>query len=158
MQSRNGEDNAGVIAPPPLIFVAAVVVSFALQAVVGGGPSLPSSVTTPIGALMIVGGVGLMGALVAAFGRAGTSLDPYGPSEALVTDGPNRFSRNPLYLGAALAYAGIAVVSDSVVALLPLAGALVVIDRGVIAREERYLELRFGARYREYKRRVRRWI
>ena len=158
MASMNGVDNAGVIAPPPLIFLGAVAVGFVLQASIGGGPSLPAAVATPVGAVLIAAGVGLMGALVSAFGRAGTPLDPYAASESLVTDGPNRFSRNPLYLGATLAYVGIAIVSGTSVALLPLAVALVVIDRGVIAREERYLERRFGARYTEYKRRVRRWI
>ena len=93
-----------------------------------------------------------------AFGGARTPVDPYSPSEAIVTDGPYRLARNPGYLGMALTYAGIAIVSNAFWALVPLPVAIAVIDRGVIAREERYLERKFGARYTNYKRRVRRWI
>jgi protein-S-isoprenylcysteine O-methyltransferase Ste14 len=154
--SGAGADTADVILPPPLIYLGALAAGFGLEAL-AAGPSLPTAVR-PFGVVLIVAGVGLMGALVAAFGRARTPLDPYTPSAALVTDGPNRLSRNPLYLGATLAFAGIAIVSNSPLALLPLPAAVVVIDRGVIVREERYLERKFGARYTDYKRRVRRWI
>jgi protein-S-isoprenylcysteine O-methyltransferase Ste14 len=75
-----------------------------------------------------------------------------------VTDGPYRLTRNPGYLGMTLLYAGIAIAADAVWALAPLPVAIAVIDPGVIAREERYLERTFGAPYTEHKRRVRRWI
>jgi protein-S-isoprenylcysteine O-methyltransferase Ste14 len=150
-------DTPGVIAPPPLIYLGALGLGFALDAVIGGA-SLPSRVARPVGAALIVAGAGLMGTFVRAFGRARTPVDPYSPSAAVVTDGPYRLTRNPGYLGMALTYAGIAIVSNAPWALVPLPVAIAVIDRGVIAREERYLERRFGARYTDYKRRVRRWI
>jgi protein-S-isoprenylcysteine O-methyltransferase Ste14 len=99
-----------------------------------------------------------MGTFVRAFGRAGTPMDPGSPSQAIVTDGPYRMTRNPAYLGMALTYTGIAIVSSAPWALVPLPVVIAVIDRGVIAREERYLERKFGARYTDYKRRVRRWV
>jgi protein-S-isoprenylcysteine O-methyltransferase Ste14 len=150
-------DTPGVIAPPPLIYLGALGIGFGLDAAIGGA-SLPSTVARPAGAALIVAGVGLLGTFVEAFGRARTPVDPYRPSEAVVTDGPYRLTRNPGYLGMALTYAGIALVSNSPWALVPLPVAIAVIDRGVIAREERYLERKFGARYTDYKRRVRRWI
>jgi protein-S-isoprenylcysteine O-methyltransferase Ste14 len=107
---------------------------------------------------LIVAGAGLMGTFVRAFGRAGTPMDPGSPSQAIVTDGPYRLTRNPAYLGMTLAYAGIAIAADAPLALVPLPVAVAVVDRGVIAREERYLERKFGAQYTDYKRRVRRWI
>jgi protein-S-isoprenylcysteine O-methyltransferase Ste14 len=58
----------------------------------------------------------------------------------------------------ALTYVGIAIVSNRLWVLVPLPVAIALIDRGVIAREERYLERKFGATYVDYKRRVRRWI
>jgi protein-S-isoprenylcysteine O-methyltransferase Ste14 len=85
-------------------------------------------------------------------------FDPYTPSQALVTDGPYRLTRNPGYLGMALTYAGIAIACNAPWALVPLPAAIAVIDRGVIAREERYLTRKFGTPYEDYKRRVRRWI
>jgi protein-S-isoprenylcysteine O-methyltransferase Ste14 len=99
-----------------------------------------------------------MGSFLSAFRRARTPVDPYTPSEAIVTDGPYRFTRNPAYLGMALTYAGIAIASNAPWALVPLPVAIAVIDRGVIAREERYLERKFGTPYVDYKRRVRRWM
>jgi protein-S-isoprenylcysteine O-methyltransferase Ste14 len=150
-------DTPGVIASPPLIFLGALGVGLGLNAVIGGG-SRPSTVARPVGAGLIVAGLGLMGTFVRAFGRARTPMDPGTPSETIVTDGPYRLTRNPAYLGMALTYSGIAIVSNAPWALFPLPVAIAVIDRGVIAREERYLERKFGAPYTEYKRRVRRWI
>lgn len=150
-------DTAGVIAPPPLVYLGALGLGLGLDAVVGRG-SLPSAIRAPVGAASIVAGMGLMGSFVGAFRRAGTPIDPYTPSAAIVTDGPYRLTRNPGYLGMTLLYAGIAIAADAVWALAPLPVAITVIDRGVIAREERSLERTFGAPYTEYKRRVRRWI
>jgi protein-S-isoprenylcysteine O-methyltransferase Ste14 len=152
-----GADTPGVIAPPPLIYLGGLGAGFALQAAVGGAP-LSSRVARPVGAALIVAGAGLMGTFVRAFRRARTPVDPYSPSEAIVTDGPYRLTRNPGYLGMTLTYAGIALVSKSPWVLVPLPAAIAVIDRGVIAREERYLERKFGAAYTDYQRRVRRWL
>jgi protein-S-isoprenylcysteine O-methyltransferase Ste14 len=150
-------DTAGVIAPPPLIFLSALVIGFGLDLVIGTG-SLPWTVALPVGAVSIITGLGVMGSFVEAFRRARTPLDPYTPSEALVTDGPYRLTRNPGYLGMAITYAGIAIGSNALWVLAPLPLAIAVIDRGVIACEERYLERKFGQPYVDYKRRVRRWI
>ncbi len=150
-------ETAGVIAPPPLIFLSALGAGFALSRKIGTG-SLPPKLRVPIGSAALVAGTSLMRSFVQAFARAGTPLDPYKPSQAIVTDGPYALSRNPAYLGMTLTYTGISLLSNSPWALAPLPIALAAIDRGVIAREERYLEGRFGAPYLEYKRRVRRWI
>lgn len=156
-ESGQPSDTAGVIAPPPLICLGALGIGLGLDAVMGAG-SLPSTVALPVGSASIVAGVGLLGSFVSAFRRARTPIDPYTPSKAIVTDGPHRLTRNPAYLGMALTYAGIAIVSNSLWALVPLPVVLAVIDRGVIAREERYLERKFGTPYVNYKRRVGRWV
>jgi protein-S-isoprenylcysteine O-methyltransferase Ste14 len=150
-------DTAGVIAPPPLIYLATLGIGFGLDALIGTG-SVPSTVTLPVGTASVLAGAGLLGSFARAFQRARTPIDPYTPSRAIVTDGPYRLTRNPAYLGMALVYAGIAIVANAPWALVPLPVAIAVIDRGVIAREERYLERKFGAPYAQYKRRVRRWI
>jgi protein-S-isoprenylcysteine O-methyltransferase Ste14 len=155
--SPDSRDTAGVIAPPPLVFLAALGAGFRLNRRIGRG-SLPLAVRLPVGAASLVAGTSLMRSFVQAFKRAGTPLDPYKPSQTIVTDGPYRLSRNPGYLGMALTYGGISVLANAPWALVPLPIAVAVIDRGVIAREEQYLERAFGAPYLEYKRRVRRWI
>jgi protein-S-isoprenylcysteine O-methyltransferase Ste14 len=156
-QSEPRGDTASVIAPPPLIYLGALGLGFGLDAVIETG-TLPPTVTAPVGAASIIAGAGLLGSFLRAFQRARTPVDPYTPSEAIVTDGPYRLTRNPAYLGMALTYAGIAIVSNAPWALAPLPVAIAIIDRGVIAREERYLERKFGTPYLDYKRRVRRWM
>ena len=90
--------------------------------------------------------------------RARTPVNPYSPTEALVTSGPYAFSRNPAYVGMAVIFVGIALAAEAPWALLALPLALLTIDRGVIQREEPYLERLFGDQYRGYRSRVRRWL
>jgi len=151
------EETAGVVAPPPLIFVAGLVVGFVLEALLPGA-DLPGFLQWGLGGLLIVAGLGLLLSFNASFSRKGTAVEPWKPTTAIVTTGPYRFTRNPAYLGMALTYVGIAVLSSALWVLVPLPFAMAVIDRGVIAREERYLERKFGEEYLAYKRTVRRWI
>lgn len=151
------EETAGVVAPPPLIFVAGLVVGFVLEALLPGG-DVPGFLQWGLGGLLVVAGLGLLLSFNASFSRKGTAVEPWKPTTAIVTSGPFRFTRNPAYLGMALTYVGIAVLSSALWVLVPLPFAMAVIDRGVIAREERYLERKFGEEYLAYKRTVRRWI
>jgi protein-S-isoprenylcysteine O-methyltransferase Ste14 len=150
-------DTAGVIAPPPLVYLGGLAAGFALRSALPPTP-VPPAVRWPVGGALLALGGTLMGSFVRSFARAGTPVSPYSASTALVTTGPYRISRNPAYLGMALVYTGIAVSAEALWALAPLPAVLAVIDRGVIAREERYLERTFGRPYVDYKRRVRRWM
>lgn len=150
-------DTADVIAAPPLIYLGALTTGFVLNGVIRTG-SLSRTVAVPAGGALIIAGTGLLGSFVRAFRRARTPIDPYASSQVIVTDGPYRLTRNPAYLGMALTYAGVAIVSNAPWALIPLPLAIALIDRGVIAHEERYLERKFGAVYLNYKRRVPRWL
>ncbi len=85
-------------------------------------------------------------------------MPPSEPTTALVTGGPYRLSRNPAYLADTLLYGAIALLADAAWALVPLPLVLAVIQYGVILREERYLERRFGQDYRNLQARTRRWI
>ena len=89
---------------------------------------------------------------------AGTTIRPDKPAAKLVTDGPFRFSRNPLYLALTLMYAGIALMADSIWALLLLFPVTFIMTRFVIQREKDYLARTFGEDYERYKKSVRRWI
>lgn len=146
-----------MIAPPPLLYAAGLVAGFLLHTV------FPLRI--PFGAMPAVLGLCLIGTgvLLAAAGfrtmsRVGTHVDPFKPTTALVTDGPFRFSRNPLYLSLTLLYGGIALFMNLPWAILFLPIVLLIMRRGVIDREERYLEQKFGVAYSRYKQRVRRWI
>jgi protein-S-isoprenylcysteine O-methyltransferase Ste14 len=90
--------------------------------------------------------------------QADTPTNPYKPVSHVATGGPFRYTRNPGYLSMAMIYAGIAARANALWAILVLPVALLVIQRGVIEREERYLERKFGEEYLRYKTTVRRWI
>ena len=107
---------------------------------------------------MILGGfaVGLLG--LREMRQAGTNVDPYRPATAVVTGGPYRFTRNPIYVGFILMYLGISALTNALLPILLLPAVQQLMRRGVIEREERYLESKFGDEYRQYKESVRRWI
>jgi len=153
-------DTAGVVLLPPLIYLGFLVLGVALGAIVPApllGPSwlIPRLVG---GGLLAVAGVVLAAAAKRRFDAAGTQTNPLRPTTAIVGAGPYRFTRNPMYLGMAAAYLGIGIALDSAWVVALAAPLLVVIEYGVIRREERYLEAKFGETYLAYRRRVRRWI
>ena len=154
---KEKKDTAGVIAPPPLIYIATLSIGLFLHAVY---PLrlLPHGWTAPPGLGFIVTGALLAISGFRAMGRAGTDVNPYEPTTALVTDGPFQFTRNPLYLALTLLYIGIALLVNALWAILLLPAAILIMRYGVIDREERYLEQEFGEAYFQYRRRVRRWI
>ena len=151
------DDSAGVRVPPPLIYLGGLAVGFALEALLPGS-SFPAVLQWALGGALLIAGVALLASFNTAFHRKGTAVEPWKPTTTIVSTGPYRLTRNPAYVGMALAYAGIAVMSEALWALAPLPLVLLIIDRGVIAREERYLERKFGQEYLDYKRRVRRWV
>ena len=152
-------DNPGVIAPPPLIFFGFLFLGWGLGRLVGDyALGLTVDWRRGVAIALVVGGLLLDGMAAGTFRRFGTAPEPWKPSTALVEAGPYKFSRNPIYVGFAITYAGLAVAMDSLWALALLIPCLVVVDRGVIVREERYLEAKFGQPYRDYKARVRRWL
>lgn len=150
-------DGAGVIAPPPLLYLAGLAAGFALQAALPA-TALPASVAWSVGSVLILVGTALARSFFRALHRAETPISPYSPTTTLVTTGVYRLTRNPGYLGMTLSYAGIAIVTQSLWVLVPLALILPIIDRGVIAREERYLDRRFDDEYRRYRQQTRRWL
>jgi len=105
-------------------------------------------------------GLGLAVAVAAAlrFGHYGTSVHPFHQPTALVTDGPYRFTRNPMYLGMVFALLGIAVWLGSLTPFVVIPVFASLIQRGFIRNEERRLTDAFGPSYVEYRRRVRRWL
>ncbi len=154
---KNNADNPGVIAPPPLIYAGALLLGL-LANRLSPIPFLPRGLSRVLGWPLIVGGlvVGFLG--VREMKRAGTNVDPYRPATAIVTGGPYRFTRNPLYLSMTLIYGGISALSNALLPVLLLPIVLRLMRRGVIEREERYLERKFGDEYIEYKEEVPRWI
>jgi protein-S-isoprenylcysteine O-methyltransferase Ste14 len=152
-------DVAGVIALPPFILLGFLVAATVLEAVVPlpvlGAYALARYLA---GAALAACGFVLTGIGMRCFAAAGTNIPPNLPTTVLVVDGIYGRTRNPLYLGMILIYLGLSVAAGSLWAIVLVVPLLWVINVGVIAREERYLERKFGDAYRAYKGRVRRWV
>jgi protein-S-isoprenylcysteine O-methyltransferase Ste14 len=150
---------AGVIARPPLVFLSAVLLGLASDHLLPLSFAFPEAdIVGVIAGSLILIGLALAAAGIRNFSRAETPVPTNQPTRAVVTTGIHGWTRNPIYLGMFLIYGGIGVAARSpwtLVLTLPLA---VTIRYGVVAREEAYLERRFGDAYRDYKARVRRWL
>ena len=150
-------DTAGIIAPPPLIYLGTLAVAYHLSRFYPLG-YVPDLIAQLLGWPLISAGVLCAVAAFRVMQRAHTPVDPYQSTTALVTAGPFCFTRNPLYLSLSLFYLGGALLLNTLWALLLFPLVVLLMSRGVIAREERYLERKFGAVYQDYKARVRRWL
>ncbi|MCJ7597759.1 MAG: isoprenylcysteine carboxylmethyltransferase family protein, partial [Methyloceanibacter sp.] len=145
---------------PPLLFFGAVVVGLLLSLALPIGPGLGSAngLAVTVGLIFIVIGFALAAFSVRTFSRAGADVVPGRPATTLVTKGPYRVTRNPIYIGFTLLYFGIAILATSIWMLLLLVPLLIVLQRGVVLREEAYLETKFGETYEKYQAHVPRWL
>jgi protein-S-isoprenylcysteine O-methyltransferase Ste14 len=121
-------------------------------------PLLPETLRYTLGGALVALGFALALFSIRRFKAAGTNFDTHKPATAILTEGPYRISRNPIYMGLTAVYAGIGIAMDAPWVWLLLMPALAVMHYGVILREERYLERKFGKEYLDYKASVRRWI
>lgn len=148
-------DSAGVRLPPPLTFGGTLIATLIL------GHWCPLKLPTwsgVAGGILLAAGLGFAGWARLILLRRGTTVLPFRPSTALVTEGPFRFSRNPIYVGFTAIYTGISLLFRSAWPLIFLPLVIFVVHKTAIEREETYLERRFVEEYREYKKSVRRWI
>ncbi|EXF46389.1 putative protein-S-isoprenylcysteine methyltransferase [Pseudomonas sp. BAY1663] len=147
----------GVILPPPVIYLLFLAAAWALDALLP--IALPRNLWTHyFGWGLIDAGVLLMlwAGLLMLWRK--TTVNPYGEPARLLEEGPFRFSRNPIYLADSLIYCGIALLWGSPWPWLLLPAVIYAMQRGVIVHEERLLTRLFGDDYRDYCRRVRRWL
>lgn len=155
--SQVPKDSAGVLFPPPLIYVIGFVAGYLahrarpVALVPGGSGRLVGWVVVGLGVLLTV-------SALLTFVRARTAINPNKATMVIVPHGPYRFTRNPMYLGWVVMYLGAVLIANTPWPLVFLPGVVWVVDRMVIAREEGYLERKFGDVYRAYRARVRRWI
>ena len=146
-------DNAGVIAPPPLLALAALVLGLALDWLL---PAYVLQVLLTWPQRLVIGGILFMGCCglgipaLLAFRAAGTHVEPWKPASVLVTDGIFRWLRNPMYVGLILLLAGLAVLLASDGTLVMTVAFAAAIHFGVVKREERYLAAKFGEPYLHY--------
>ena len=156
-EKGNAPDYPGVIAPPPLIYLGGLVIGLLANRHYRI-PFLPRRAARTLGPLLIACGlaVGFLGSRE--MRRAETNLDPRKPATTGVSEGPFRFTRNPLYPSMTMIYLGISASANALAPILLHPMVLRLMRRGVIEREERYLERKFGDEYVQYKVKVPLWI
>lgn len=143
---------------PPLYFLGYLLSAFVLQWIVPLAYApwiLPLRV---VGGVLVIAGLVLGGSAISAMRRAQTTPDPHQPTTALVTDGPYRLTRNPIYLGFLLDYVGFTLLDATLWGLLLSPFLIGTVGRQVIRLEETYLRGKFTAQYEDYFARVRRWV
>ncbi len=160
MAEKKVKDNPGVIAPPPLIFLSGLFLGGLIH---WFNPfyvlPLEYLIFTRIaGIILIMLGLGIILNAKVKMKKAETNIEPWKPTNSIITDGIYSFSRNPVYLAMLVAYFGFMLIFNSLWFLPTLILVLFTMHFGVILREEKYLETKFGEEYTNYKNSVRRWI
>jgi protein-S-isoprenylcysteine O-methyltransferase Ste14 len=154
-------DNAQVRIPPPILLLVCLIAGWGLHwgrswlilpATGWFGPRVALSCS------LILLGLGLVGYCAWQFKNAQTRIEPWQATSSIIVKGPYRYSRNPIYVGFALAAAGIAFAFNSYWMLLSVPAFVLIANKLVIAKEERYLERKFGEAYLNYQRETRRWL
>lgn len=155
--SPSTSDSPGVAISPPVLFAGTLALGLILHWIRPVSP-LPPTVARLAGIAFLILSGWLARSAEAAMRRAGTNVRPDQPTLALVTDGPFRWTRNPLYLAATGLYLAVTLLVNALWPLVLAVPMLVVLEWGVVRREERYLAAKFGEAYRVYRGQVRRWI
>ena len=144
--------------PPPAPYAAALLGGWWLDRYVLPLAWDSGAVSRPLGWVWLAIGLALFSWTLWTFHRHRTTVNPYGGASTLCTDGPFRFSRNPIYLGDWLLLIGISLLMNTLWPLVFTPLIWIMLRFGVIRYEEAHLEAKFGNAYRDYKNRVRRWI
>ncbi len=160
-KNEDPNDNPGVIMPPPLILLGFLVAGAGLEFLA------PLSLLPPFrpGSPMFIGGLGIIVLAIGlalwairTFSRAGTNIPTHKAALGVVSEGPYRFTRNPMYMGMQILLIGVGVMFSSEWHIISWPLFFMILKYGVVLREERYMEKKFGDEYRELLERTRRWI
>ena len=153
-------DHPNVAIRPPILYLAGLALGALIELLVPLGPGLGGGNmrAVVVGLALMALGLGIAAGAVRQFRSAGTNVPTVEPAVTLVTDGPYRLSRNPIYIGLTVMYFGLAVALTTLWAIILLPGILHLLNRGVIRREESYLTRKFPAAYDAYCQKVPRWL
>ena len=156
-KAEMNDDTPGVLIFPPILFGGTLLLGVLLHWLfpIRLMPVVPARVLGVV-AFVLAGVIAHLAQK--ALERAGTNVRPDQPTTSLVTSGPYAVVRNPLYVAALCLYIGIALFVDGVALFVLLIPLMIVLHWGIVLREERYLESKFGDDYRAYRSQVRRWL
>ena len=156
-QKNSAIDNAGVRVPPPLIWAVLQLVGLSIDSA-WFRLELAGMAEMIIGALIFCLGLYFAATSIPRHKKEGSNIEPWKPTTTVFTDGIYGRTRNPIYLFMLIGFAGVAIAAGSVASFALLVIFWAILQFYVIAREERYLEAKFGQQYSDYRNTVRRWI
>jgi len=158
-QANLDERGAYVRFPPPLVFLGGILLGVACEYVVVPAPVPVARAFSAIGGvLLLIAGLGFIASARTLFTRTGQSPIPWKPSPSLISQGPYRFTRNPMYLGATLVQLGVGLAFNNLWITLFAIPALLAVHFIAVLPEERYLTQKFGESYTRYLAQVRRYL
>lgn len=157
LKSKSDKKGAAVKFPPPAIFASLILLGVGMQSLWPLRLGIPESLEI-FGYLLVLFGVVIAVLVSSSFRKVGTAIEPWKPTTAIVTTGIYAWSRNPIYTGFCFINMGIGVATNNPWVFLSFIPAAFLVYHVAIAREERYLEQKFGDEYLAYKKSVRRWI
>ncbi len=157
MATEQVPDRAGVVVFPPVLF-ASVFAGAMLLRYLFPTPVLSTPTAIAIALVVILIGVSILLLAFRQMTRNKTTINPKGATTRIVGDGVYAYTRNPMYLALTLLYSGGCIMANAWWGLLLLIPLLMVVQKGIIEREEAYLIRKFGDQYLRYKGRVRRWL
>ena len=157
MATESLPDRADVIVFPPLLFLGTLLISVLLRFLFPT-PLLPLSTALTVGLFIALAGVALLLLGFREMIRHKTTINPSGVTTTIVSGGLYRYTRNPMYIALTLIYIGVSLAANAWWGFLLLIPLLMLVQKGIIEREEAYLTGKFGDEYLRYKSRVRRWV
>jgi protein-S-isoprenylcysteine O-methyltransferase Ste14 len=158
-KSDSVERGADVRFPPPLVFLAGVLIGAGLHQYVRAAPvPVSRTISVTAGGVLIVVAIALAAWARGLFVRTGQSVIPWTPTPEMIFGGPYRFTRNPMYVGMTLLEIGIGLVLNNLWVVALALPALLIIHFIAVRPEEAYLSQKFGDGYRGYLQRVRRYL
>lgn len=151
-------DAPDVVIHPPIVLAIALALAFALNWFWPLPFVPPALLHIQLGVVLAIAALLIIRWAAVTFRKARTNILTSQAATTIVATGPFAYSRNPIYVAALIGMIGVAIAFNSLWFLVALVGIYVVLRYGVIAREEIYLERKFGAPYLDYKSKVRRWL
>jgi protein-S-isoprenylcysteine O-methyltransferase Ste14 len=150
-------ERSGVIVFPPFLFGGVLVAGLLLRFLFPT-PLLPGTTALLAGGVLVVIGLPILLLAFRQMIRNKTTIHPAGSTTTIVSDGLYAYTRNPMYLALTLMYTGVCIMANAYWGILLLIPLLIIVQKGIIEREEQYLTGKFGEEYLRYKQRVRRWL
>jgi protein-S-isoprenylcysteine O-methyltransferase Ste14 len=158
MQPHSTERGAKVHIPPPLVFIAVIVLGALLQYTIAPIRFPGDAWIRIVGVIIVVAGLALIFSALATFRKTGQDPKPWTPSPELIVQGPYRWTRNPMYVGLTCILVGLGLALNNLWFALLAAVALLVVHLIAVLPEEKYLKEKFGSSYEQYRTKVRRYI